>query len=105
MGHDFWPRENCVKTLRRLRESFPRARRFLLGDTFRGLLESGNSEYAIAEDNFPFFTLGFELGHAMMDVCLPTLEDWEGVFADGEWRCVGKHFTRSLALSAVFKLE
>ncbi|PVH87801.1 methyltransferase MppJ [Cadophora sp. DSE1049] len=105
MGHDFWPRENCIKTLRRLRDSFPKARRFLLGDTFRGLLDSGSSEYAVKEDNVPVFTLGFELGHEMMDVCLPTMEDWEGVFAEGGWRCIRKHFTKSLALSAVFELE
>ncbi|KAH7369647.1 methyltransferase MppJ [Rhexocercosporidium sp. MPI-PUGE-AT-0058] len=105
MGHDFWPRENCVKTLRRLRESFPKSRRFLLGDTFRGLLDSGNSKYAVKEDDVPIFTLGFELGHALMDVCLPTIEDWEGVFAEGGWRCVRKHFTESLALSVVFVLE
>ncbi|MFC0106257.1 class I SAM-dependent methyltransferase [Kibdelosporangium aridum] len=105
MGHDFWPRENCVATLRRLREAFPKVRRFLLGDATRILLDGVRSEHAVNEDDVPVFTLGFELGHAMMDVYLPTMDEWDGVFAEGGWRCVKKHLIESLTLSVVFELE
>lgn len=105
MGHDFWPRESCVATLRRLREAFPRARRFLLGDATRILLDSKGSKYAVTPDNVPIFTLAFEFGHAMMDVYIPTIEEWEGAFAEGGWRCVKKHLIESLSLSVVFELE
>ncbi|KAM4059846.1 methyltransferase [Hirsutella rhossiliensis] len=105
MGHDFWPRDNCIATLRRLREAFPSVRRFLLGDATRILLGDVQSKHAVSEDNIPVFTLGFELGHAMMGVYLPTLEEWEGVFAEGGWRCVKKHLIETLTLSVVFELE
>ncbi|UJW30481.1 methyltransferase domain-containing protein [Saccharothrix sp. AJ9571] len=105
MGHDFWPRENCVATLRRLREAFPKVRRFLLGDATRILLGDPQTGGAVTEDDVPVFTLGFELGHAMMDVYLPTMDEWDGVFADGGWRCVNKHLIESLTLSVVFELE
>jgi hypothetical protein len=104
MGHDFWPRENCVATLWRLRKAFPKARRFLLGDTTRILLDSARSKHAVTEDNVPIFTLGFEFGHAMMGVYLPTMEEWEGVFAEGGWRCVKKHPIESPYPSVIFEL-
>ncbi|KAK0108435.1 hypothetical protein ONS95_003239 [Cadophora gregata] len=78
MGHDFWPRSNCVAALRRLRENFPKVRRFLLGDSTRTLLGTKGSERAAAEANTPVFPLGFELGHAMMGTYLPSIEEWEG---------------------------
>jgi hypothetical protein len=59
----------------------------------------------VSEDNVPIFTLGFELGHEMMGVYLPTIEEWLGVFAEGGWRCVKKHLIESLTLSVVFVLE
>lgn len=105
MGHDFWPRENCINTLKQLRESFPKVRRFLLGDATRILLNSKGSATAVSEDNVPVFTLGFELGHEMMGVYLPTIEEWEGVFAEGGWKLVKKHLIESLTLSVVFVLE
>ena len=105
MGHDFWPRENCIATLQRLRKAFPQARRFLLGDTTRILLDSPRSKHAVTEDNVPIFTLGFEFGHAMMGVYLPTMEDWESVFAEGGWRCVTKQIIDSQSLSVIFHLE
>ncbi|KAL8789432.1 MAG: hypothetical protein Q9213_001189 [Squamulea squamosa] len=105
MGHDFWPRDNCVNTLQRLRKAFPSVRRFLLGDATRILLDDPQSKHAVTESNVPVFTLGFELGHAMMGVHLPTIEDWEGVFAEGGWYCVHSHLIKSLSLSVVFELE
>ena len=105
MGHDFWPRGNCVTTLQRLRQAFPKVRRFLLGDATRILLDGARSENAVSDDKIPVFTLGFEFGHAMMGVYLPTMEEWEGVFVEGGWRCVEKHLIESLTLSVVFELE
>lgn len=97
MGHDFWPRANCVATLRRLREVFPSARRFLLGDTARST--------GYADSEVPVFTLGFEVAHALMGVRLPTLDDWHGVFDDGGWRCAATHLIDTPAASAIFELE
>ena len=105
MGHDFWPRDNCVATLQRLRKAFPKARRFLLGDATRILLDNAGSKYTVTEDNVPIFTLGFEFGHAMMGVHLPTMEEWEGVFEEGGWRCAEKHLIESVSLSVIFELE
>ena len=105
MGHDFWPRENCVATLQRLRKAFPNAHRFLLGDTTRILLDSNRSKHAVTEENVPIFTLGFEFGHAMMGVYLPTLEEWEGVFAEGGWHCVKRDLIETPSLSVIFELE
>ena len=104
MGHDFWPRDNCVVTLQQLRKAFPNIRRFLLGDTTRILLDNPHSKHAVTEDNVPIFTLGFEFGHAMMGVYIPTLEEWEGVFAEGGWCCVKKHLIETQSLSVIFEL-
>jgi SAM-dependent methyltransferase len=105
MGHDFWPREECVITLRKLREAFPNVRRFLLGDTTRILLDSTGSKYAVTAADVPIFTLAFEFGHAMMDVYIPTIEEWEGVFAEGGWRLVKEHLIENHSLSVIFELE
>lgn len=105
MGHDFWPRENCVASLRRLREAFPKARRFLLGDATRVLLNTAGSPYSVKVPDVPTFTLGFEFGHAMMGVYLPTIEDWMGVFADGGWHCSRSHILESPSRSVIFELE
>jgi len=77
MAHDFWPRENCVATLRRLRELFPNVKRFLLGDATRSV--------GVADTDLGVFTLGFELGHDLMGTFLPTLGDWCSVFAESGW--------------------
>lgn len=105
MGHDFWPRDNCVATLQRLKKAFPKARRFLLGDTTRALMNNSRSKYAVSADNVPIFTLGFEFGHAMMGVYLPTIEEWEGVFIEGGWRCVRRRLIEAPSLSVIFELE
>lgn len=105
MGHDFWPRHNCIPALQRLRKAFPKVRSFFLGDTTRVLLDCARSKHAVTEDNVPIFTLGFEVGHALMGVYLPTMEDWEEVFAEGGWRCVKKHLVQSSYLSVIFELE
>jgi SAM-dependent methyltransferase len=97
MGHDLWPRENAVASLRALREIFPDARRFLLGDTVRTT--------DVPDAEIPVFTLAFETGHALMGVYLPTAEEWGTVFAESGWRCIATHRTDALAGTVVFELE
>ncbi|KAI9044323.1 class I SAM-dependent methyltransferase [Aspergillus affinis] len=105
MGHNFWPRENCIATLQMLRKAFPKVHRFLLGDTTRILLDGPRSEHAVTEANIPVFTLGFEFGHALMGVYLPTIEEWQDVFAESGWRCVSRNLIKSPSLSVIFELE
>ncbi|MFE7131864.1 SAM-dependent methyltransferase [Streptomyces sp. NPDC057638] len=95
MGHDFWPRENCVATLRRLREVFPAARRLLIGDATRT---------ALPDTGLPVFTLGFELGHDLMGAFLPTIEDWESVFAEGGWELVRTNRIEMTVGEVIFEL-
>jgi SAM-dependent methyltransferase len=97
MGHDFWPRENCVKTLRRMRDVFPAARDFLLVDTCR-------SEQSSCTD-LPVFSIGFEVAHAVMGKYLPTLPEWQGVFGDGGWECVATHQLPLPPQTAIFHLR
>ncbi|MET0234377.1 MAG: class I SAM-dependent methyltransferase [Kibdelosporangium sp.] len=97
MGHDFWPREQCVTVLRRLRQAFPNVRRFLLGDTAR--------TQGIPDEDKPVFTLAFETAHDLMGVDLPTLADWAGVFEEGGWRCVNVREVRTPADSVIYELE
>lgn len=80
MGHDFWPRARCVQVLRRLRALFPAAQRLLLGDATRTA--------EVPDTELPVFTLGFELGHALMGVSIPALADWEGVFDEAGWELI-----------------
>jgi SAM-dependent methyltransferase len=96
MGHDFWPREQCVASLQRLRRAFPRARRLLLGDTAR--------TQHIPDAEKPMFTLAFETAHDLMGVDLPTLTDWAGVFEDGGWQCVNVRLIDTPADSVLYEL-
>lgn len=77
MGHDFWAGGDVVGTLRRLRETFPAARRFLLGDATRSV--------GVADPDLGRFTLGFELGHDLMGTFIPTLADWHSVLDGSGW--------------------
>ncbi|GAA3670601.1 methyltransferase family protein [Lentzea atacamensis] len=97
MGHDFWPRERCITSLQQLRKAFPSARRLLLGDNVRTT--------GVPDDEIPVFTLAFEFGHAMMDVYLPTLDEWLDVFDEAGWKCVEAHHVESLAGAVVFELS
>lgn len=97
MGHDFWPREDCVASLRRLRTAFPNVKRFLLGDTAR---TSG-----IPDREKPVFTLAFETAHDFMGVYLPTLAEWEGVFEEGGWTCHNVRTVDTPADSVLFELS
>ncbi|KXH54163.1 hypothetical protein CSAL01_08801 [Colletotrichum salicis] len=104
MGHDFWPREKCVNSLQRLRKAFPSVKRFFICDTVRILTNDPQSRHAVQEEDVPIFTLGFEFGHALMNVKLPTVEDWEGFFEDGGWVCVKQHHMLPPSLTVLFEL-
>jgi hypothetical protein len=97
MGHDFWPEANCTATLQGLRRAFPNVRKFLLGDTARTA--------GTADADLPVFTLGFEVGHALMGVYLPTLQEWQAVFEPGGWNCVRTYSVEMPAASMIFELE
>ncbi|KAK6073230.1 methyltransferase domain-containing protein [Seiridium cupressi] len=106
MGHDFWPRASAIETLRRLRESFPKIRRFILGDTTRCILGGGDPKYSITEEEVPVFSLGFEFVHALMGAYIPSLAEWDDAFAESGWRCVKRHFTSDRPpVWVVFELE
>jgi phenylpyruvate C(3)-methyltransferase len=96
MGHDFWPRDNCVETLRGLRRQFPHARRLLLGDATRTV--------GVADQDLGVFTLGFELAHQLMDAYLPVLSDWESVFEEGGWRLIRTHRIEMAVGEVIFEL-
>jgi len=96
MGHDFWPRENCVTALRRFRTVFPSARRLLLGDATRTA--------GIPDTDLPIFTLGFELGHDLMGVFIPTIADWESVFEEAGWKLVRTNRIEMTVGEVVFEL-
>ena len=97
MGHDFWPRENCVTSLRRLRKVFPSARRFLLGDATRTA--------GVPDSDLPVFTLGFEFGHDLMGAFLPTIADWESVFDEAGWKLARTNRIELTVGEVVFELE
>ena len=91
MGHDFWPQDNCIATLKWLQTVFPNVWHFILGDATQSLLKKSCPKTTIVKDMVPIFTLGFEFAHAMMGVYRLTVEEWDSVFAEGGWRCVMKH--------------
>lgn len=97
MGHDFWPQENAVKSLRTLRERFPNVRRFLLGDTTRTV--------GYPDDAIPLFNLGFESAHDLMGQYIPTLDEWHELFEETGWKLAGMERIASPAASVVFELE
>jgi SAM-dependent methyltransferase len=96
MGHDFWPRDNCVKTLQQLREIFPNLRNLVLGDTCRSVGVEG--------PDLPMFTLGFETVHAVMDQYLPTLDEWYSVIDESGWHLADQRLIDLPAFSFIFQL-
>lgn len=97
MGHDFWPRQQCVEMLERLRRVFPNLRRFLLGDATR---------HAETEDrDLPVFAVAFELAHAVMGKYIPTLEEWQSVFQESGWQLVKTHSINIAVNEVIFELE
>ncbi|MFG1892308.1 class I SAM-dependent methyltransferase [Micromonospora sp. NPDC049051] len=96
MGHDFWPRENCINTLRRIRQVFPNVRNLVLGDTCRSTDVHGT--------DLPMFTLGFETVHAVMDQYLPTLEEWHSAIEESGWKRADERLIDLPAFSFIFRL-
>ncbi|MFJ2815011.1 SAM-dependent methyltransferase [Streptomyces sp. NPDC091279] len=96
MAHDFWPREACVASFKRIRECFPDVKHFLLADTARVT--------GVPDGQLPVFSLGFEMAHAVMGVYLPTLDEWDDVFAESGWRCADRHLIDTPANSYMFHL-
>jgi len=96
MGHDFWPRDTCVKTLQRIRETFPNLRNLILGDTCRSVGVEG--------PDLPMFTIGFETVHAIMDKYLPTLDEWYSVIDESGWRRADQRLIELPAFSFIFNL-
>lgn len=96
MAHDFWPRDACVASFRRIREVFPNVRHFLLADTARTT--------AFSDQDMPIFSLGFETAHAVMGIYLPTLDEWDSVFEESGWHCLDRHLIETPANSFMFHL-
>jgi len=96
MGHDLWPRPNCLKVLRQIRAVFPRLKRFLLSDTHRADLP--------ASRQIPIFTLGFEVTHAVMGQAIPSAAEWLDLFAEAGWNCVERRDI-GIPFSAIFDLR
>jgi len=96
MGHDLWPRPNCLKAFRSIRGAFPNLKRFLFSDTYRSDLP--------APGDVPIFTLGFEFTHELMGQYIPSLAEWEGLFEEAGWVCKGRH-DLSIAYSSIFDLR
>ncbi|MBJ7002383.1 class I SAM-dependent methyltransferase [Streptomyces griseofuscus] len=96
MGHDFWPQENAVRTLRSLRETFPNIKNLVLGDTCRSTGVNGPEH--------PMFTLGFETVHAVMGQYLPSLDEWTSTIEEGGWRIADRRMIDLPAFSFIYRL-
>ena len=59
----------------------------------------------LADEATPVFTLGFEVGHALMGVYVPTMAEWSEAFAEGGWTCVTRHVSNVLTGTVIFELE
>jgi len=96
MGHDLWPRPNCLKAFKSIRGAFPNLKRFLFSDTYR-------AEDAI-DGEPPIFTLGFEFTHALMGQYIPTRTEWESLFTEAGWNCHGRRDI-GIPYSSIFDLR
>lgn len=93
LGHDLWPRQNCLDSLAVIRDRLPNARDFLLSDTYRSSRREQPS----------IFTQGFELTHAVMRQEIPTAEQWVDLFADSVWE-LRQRASLDIAFSDIFHL-
>lgn len=96
MGHDLWPRANCLQVLQKIRSVFPRLKRFLLSDTYRSDLP--------ASRHVPIFTLGFEVSHAVMGQYIPSAAEWMDLFDEAGWTCVERR-DLGIPFSTIFDLR
>ncbi|MFC5720637.1 class I SAM-dependent methyltransferase [Streptomyces gamaensis] len=97
MGHDFWPRENCVALLRGIRTELPNLKYFILADTHRDTVNPVRE--------LPVFTLGFETAHAVMGQYIPSREEWLEVFEEAGWTCTKQHVYTTPSSTVIFQLE
>ena len=97
MGHDLWPRERCISTLRRFHEVFPRATSLLLGDA--------TSTDETADVDLPVFRLGFEMAHDLMGKTIPSVTDWEGAIKESGWELRRKHLINMTVGEAILHLS
>ncbi|MFE3661169.1 methyltransferase domain-containing protein [Streptomyces sp. NPDC059165] len=95
LGHDFWPRDACLRTLDGVRRAFPNAKGFLLSDTYASPRQSNGEK--------PIFTLGFEVTHALMGQYIPTASEWCDLFEESSWQLTGRT-ELDIAYSEVFHL-
>lgn len=77
MGHDLWPRHECLLSLKLVADAFPDATDLIICDTYR-------SDLTVTEAH-PVFTLGFETAHAVMGQEIPSLDEWIDVLAEAGW--------------------
>jgi phenylpyruvate C(3)-methyltransferase len=77
MGHDLWPRRDCLTSLRLITAAFPAATDLIICDTYRCDLQT--------TEPHPVFTLGFETAHAVMGQMIPSLNEWTNVLAEAGW--------------------
>ncbi len=77
MGHDLWPRAECLDSLRLIGAAFPAATDLIICDTYR-------SDLPVTAPH-PVFTLGFETAHAVMGQEIPSLDEWTDVLAEAGW--------------------
>lgn len=96
MGHDLWPRKNCLQSFKRIREVFPNLKRFLLSDTYRSDLPPS--------PDVPIFTLGFEVTHAVMGQYIPSISEWMSLFEEAGWLCVARQDI-GIPYSSIFDLR
>ncbi len=95
MGHDLWPRPNCLKAFRSIKSAFPALKRFLFCDTYRSNRVPGE---------VPIFTLGFEFTHSLMGQYIPSVGEWEALFGEAEWQCKARHDI-AIPYSSIFDLR
>ncbi len=97
MGHDLWPRPNCLRAFTSIRQAFPNLKRFLFSDTYR-------SDLPIPGEMPPIFTLGFEFTHDLMGQFIPNVAEWMDLFEEAGWECKGQR-DLSIPYSAIFDLR
>jgi SAM-dependent methyltransferase len=77
MGHDLWPRADCIATLRTFRSRFPAAQTLVLGETVR------STPADLATAAIP--TVGYEYLHALMGQYIPSFDEWIDTLYEGGW--------------------
>jgi SAM-dependent methyltransferase len=96
MGHDLWPRPQCLEVFRSLLDVFPQVERFLFCDTYRS--------NAPPSPGLPTFTLGFEVSHAVMGQYVPSEAEWRDLFEESGW-CPADWRPINIPYSSIFDLR